>query len=481
MLEYIEKTSGIYDFLALCCSYILKEDKNTPIEYNMYGEEKYEEIYDAIGEYTLECENIGQKRAFNILKKEIKEFMKTGVDAHKCLEIIWAIDDQIEVEISDRLLGGNHIVEYTALNEQFTDQVKIIPCMRETFLTKINARAISESGYSFFRNRRDSEWSSLDKVVNNYMIWNEDYIKQYPLTIYHLDGMNAVTNHLRNRNKIVFGIVPFSNEDMEDIFQIKYEERTFSITGLKGEIEEALIQDYQMICKRAESANIDFLIFPEMLMTEKIMASLRGNRTKTRPCIIVNGSIWKDRINKSIITDENGIEILSYCKKEPFIYEKNDIKYTERLDQNKNTNFCIMDLEGIGRVGIAICKDLVNEKVKLFHKYMGTDLLIVPAYTKSMDLQGSAQELSKEYNCVVIVANSCSALESRTKAGRVGFITLPAKMKSDRTEVTLEYKRNECMSRCAGGCMGKSITLDFGQEATYDSQKSSYAVSSSTF
>ena len=45
MLEYIEKTSGIYDLLALCCSYILKEDKNTPIEYNMYGEEKYEEIY----------------------------------------------------------------------------------------------------------------------------------------------------------------------------------------------------------------------------------------------------------------------------------------------------------------------------------------------------------------------------------------------------------------------------------------------------
>ena len=27
----------------------------------------------------------------------------------------------------------------------------------------------------------------------------------------------------------------------------------------------------------------------------------------------------------TIITDENVIEILSYCKKEPFIYEKNDI------------------------------------------------------------------------------------------------------------------------------------------------------------
>ena len=44
MLEYIEQTSGIYDLLALCCSYILKEDKKSPIEYNMYGEEKYEEI-----------------------------------------------------------------------------------------------------------------------------------------------------------------------------------------------------------------------------------------------------------------------------------------------------------------------------------------------------------------------------------------------------------------------------------------------------
>ncbi len=159
--------------------------------------------------------------------------MKTGVDAHKCLEIIWAIDDQIEVEISDRLLGGNHIVEYTALNEQFTDQVKIIPCMRETFLTKINARAISESGYSFFRNRRDSEWSSLDKVVNNYMIWNEDYIKQYPLTIYHLDGMNAVTNHLRNRNKIVFGIRRFLMKTWKIFFKsnMKREHLVLQVKG----------------------------------------------------------------------------------------------------------------------------------------------------------------------------------------------------------------------------------------------------------
>ena len=81
-----------------------------------------------------------------------------------------------------------------------------------------------------------------------------------------------------------------------------------------------------------------------------------------------------------------------------------------------------MDIEGVGRIGIAICKDLLNEKVKLFHKYMGTDFLIVPAYTDSMDLQSSAQELSKEYNCVVIVANACSAVE-KPESNRIGFLT----------------------------------------------------------
>lgn len=108
-------------------------------------------------------------------------------------------------------------------------------------------------------------------------------------------------------------------------------------------------------------------------------------------------------------------------KKQPFTFEKDGEEYREYLDADKNKSFAILEIEQIGRIGIGICKDLINEEIKLFHKYIGTDILIVPAYTKSMDLQASAEELSKEYNCIVVVVNACSAIEDGTEKSKSDF------------------------------------------------------------
>lgn len=53
MLEYIEKTSKIYDLFALCCSFILKEDEKNPTELSNYDIEQYDEVHDAIECYFL--------------------------------------------------------------------------------------------------------------------------------------------------------------------------------------------------------------------------------------------------------------------------------------------------------------------------------------------------------------------------------------------------------------------------------------------
>ena len=57
MLEYIEKTGEIYDLLALCCSFILKKYKEQAIEFNLFEEDKYDEVYDAIEDYCNACED----------------------------------------------------------------------------------------------------------------------------------------------------------------------------------------------------------------------------------------------------------------------------------------------------------------------------------------------------------------------------------------------------------------------------------------
>ena len=132
-----------------------------------------------------------------------------------------------------------------------------------------------------------------------------------------------------------------------------------------------------------------------------------------------------------------------------------------------------MDIEKFGRIGICICKDILNEDVKLFHKYMKTNLLLIPAYSNSMDLQSGAGELSRDYQCIVVVANACSALkeeEAESNGQRLGFISIPAKKQihNDRTELIKMYYKNDCADACQHRCIGKQININFEQEKEYD-------------
>ena len=142
-----------------------------------------------------------------------------------------------------------------------------------------------------------------------------------------------------------------------------------------------------------------------------------------------------------------------------------------------------MEIENFGRIGIAICKDLVNEKIKMFHKYIGTNLLFVPDYTESMDLQSAAGELSRDYKCIVIVANACSAIKKSNKHDkkeRIGFISLPAKNNSDRTEGIITYYQDGCRKGCCDYCGGKLISIIFDRENAFEFG-TSYMIEKSSF
>lgn len=464
MIEQLGKINKIYDLLALCCSYILTEFKNNPYEFMKFKDDDYEDVYGAIERYCCEVQEKGRKAAFNELRDFLYEYLQSGINIERCYAIVKSIDELVDIEISDKLIGGKGIVKYSSINGQYVDQVKILPKVRETFLTRgeNQFKKIENNAYSLFRKRRECACSTLDEVTVNYMIWDEERIRKYPMWIYHVDEKNSISKHFYDREKIVFGIVPLTNKGLDEILEIKYQEKAFYIERMYNEAEQELKLRYEDIYDRCKMEDIDFLIFPEMLMTDDIIKSLQNKEKGNSPQIIINGSIWKEYMNKSIVTDGTGKVIFSYLKKEPFKFKKGEEEYREYLNRAQNKEYAILEIDRVGRIGIGICKDLLNEDVKLFHKYIGTDILIIPAYTKSMDLQSSAEELSAEYNCVVVVANACSALGEKNESGRrIGFISLPAKYRSDRTRITRNYCKDKCVDECECRCIGKLFAIDF--------------------
>lgn len=480
LIEHLKDIDNMYDLMALCGKYILNIDKETPCDFSEFDDEMYDNVYDAIEAYCYARKDKGKKSAFAEFKSFIIDFLKREVNAEKCYAIVKYVDDLVEVEFTGHLLESSDVIEYSQLNKLYGDDVCIVPKVKDNFFLKKAAqmRSTDNTKYDFFRKARQCAGSILDKDTVNYIIWDKERIEKYPFIIYHCNKEHFITKHFLNADKLTFGIVPFTDRELNEIFDIKYGNKTFEIIGMKPLMEQKLKEKYKDIYERCEGKNIDFLIFPEMLMTESIMDSALKREGHGSPWLVVNGSIWKSLVNRAYVTDGKGEKIFGYCKKEPFVYRG---IYTEHLDKSQNLEYAILDVEKFGRIGVAICKDLLNEDIKMFHKYMGTNLLLVPAYTESMDLQSAAGELSRDYNCIVVVANACSALKKNCQNGegkRIGFISLPAKMNTDRKESINMYFQDKCVETCQKCCAGKIISIDFNRK---NDLGISYMLEESTF
>lgn len=483
MLEQLKQINNMYDLLALCASYVLNEYSSPTniYEFATFNEDKFKCIYNAVEHYTYDCEDRGYRDAFNELKKDIMAFLEEDLTLERVYAIIYCIDELVEVEINDNFLGNRHIVKYSALNDQYQDCVRIIPKKLNTFLNRgdIQFKSVTGSEHSLFREKRKCACNDLDREMENYSIWDKKVIRRYPFTICRFDKKSHMTKYFRDRGKFSIGIVPFTDRQLTEILDIRYNKRAFTIYNMYSEMEKELKYRYEDICRRSKQNNIDFLVFPEMLLTDNIIFDSQDHE-RTNPQIIVNGSISKNRVNKTIVTDGDRRGILTYCKKEPFTIEKDGVEYKEWLDPTKNKEYSVIEIEGMGRIGVAICKDLLSEDVKMFHKYIGTDILIAPAYTRSSDLLSAGQHMSMDYNCVVVIANACSALEDGNLDKEVGFVTLPMKNKNRRCSKVIPYFRNKCAKECSQQCVGKKIEIDF-YNTEQDAEGISYQVRETPF
>lgn len=461
LLNEIKNLNNIYELFALCCSYVFIEIKKSPYNFSDFQSDKYVQVYDFLVEYLENKKNIGESAAFNELKVQVRNFLQPKSNVEKCFAIIENIDELIECKIEDGFVKKKNLVKFESLSDRYKDKVRIIPKKVESFVSKgeFIYKKRSKDSFELFRRKRTCVCSELDKNTVNYQICDENFIDKYPFMIHKVMEYHPIALHFKDRKKIVIAIFPFMNEKTNDLFDISYENKRFNIKKIYESAREKLRKRYISIYEKCIDKDIDFLIFPEMLLYEELLNQME--RKNGSPQIIINGSIWKNSSNKSIVTNGDFEEIFSYYKKNPFVQLKKEsekyTEYTECLDTTQNREYDLLEIPEIGRVGVCICKDLIDEEVKRFHKSLNTSLLLVPAYTSSNDLLASARNLSEEFNCVVVVANSCSAISDNKK--KIGFLTLPAKEKTNRTCLVKEYEKTNCEETCHMTCCGKIFTI----------------------
>ena len=460
LTSMIKEMQNIYDLLALCCSYIFNEIEDEPYDFAAFNDELYIDVY---------------VRAFREFRNFLYHFMEGNSTVEKCYAVVKYIDEKIEYEFRYNIVNKKDILEYEGLNGQFKDRVRILLKNAGSYVDKGNAayKKVTKDKYNLLRDSHDCPCSKIDAVTRRYMIWDKVSLDKYPVRVYRLKEAHYINRHFEDRHKLVFAVIPFTDESIKSILVEKRVNKAFYIENMKQDAEVRLKEKYRAAYKGVINKDVDFMIYPEMLMTDEIRTGCRFDRNG--PKVIVNGSVSKNKVNKSVVCAWDGEELFSYCKKNPYKYEEAGTEYTEWLDQKENAGYSILEIPELGRVSVAICKDLWSNEVIMFHKMIQTKLLIVPAYTASGDLESSARNLSEEYNCVVVLANSCSALSRKQQGGRIGFVTLPAKILGKRTAEVEYYEMSACQKECSKRCKGKLITIEFaGQQ--YDSQNCGYNI-----
>ena len=459
----INETINIYDLMALCFMYVWEYDSE---EQSWEVNDETAEIIDGImGTYLCFAENMGIKKAMNILKINLKEQLFNKFSFEYSLAIIYWIDDNIESDLGFSGLEENRSYVYSSLNKCNTDKIKIVPTIyAKSLVGKFAEQKEGESEYTVLRKFEKTTFAYLSDNVNNYIIWDYSLLSRYDFDIVRLDPYtNSFIKRMKENKKINIAIYPTTKESLDKYFDMEYKGRSFYIKGVKDDtVEDELKERYKKIMEeyKGKSQKADFIVFPEMLMTACIRNEVFNEHQYDG--VLVCGSVWKDRKNVSSVLDRNKNEIFHYEKKNPFIKELEKREYKEGIErENIPKKYSVMEIEGVGRIGVCICKDLMDDGVFQFHSIMETTILLVPMYSQSLELQRDAKSYSMKRQGIVVAANSCSAMDDTNNSRDIGFVSLPAKKNNTNEFFIHKYDNKSCIKDCKSSCCGKYVELDF--------------------
>lgn len=483
---------SIYDLMAFAYEKLC-EDKTFNIN-DMQNNEKFHNLFLRY----IENKNYDSFKAFSILKKSLIEFNNyERFSSQDFYSIILEID-LCEIYIfNSSSCYDSDFKTYSGLNTYSNKKVKIYPNLKSTYIDVLNEYYKKDTAdkNNSLRSRKYYSKTSLNGKLKNFVIYCPKDFDSYDIYFHQLYEFK---NFVTSKDKLKVVLFPVTCLNLNEIFDIQYtKDKKFYIEKMHHLVEEKLVNRYRVFLNNLDN-NIDFLVFPEMLMTEYILNNIKDVITKKEIKFTFCGSIWKDRSNICTVLYE-GERIFNYTKKIPF-----EIKYSKEQLQNlisncKNTkqmeilksilanhdfnkyeqvvfeelinrehDVHFIDINTFGRIATFICRDIDDDSFINISKLLLNDFIVLPACSSSLDLCNNAEHLAERYHCTTIMCNTCSAVCEIDKDLRhsiendkvIGFITTPAKNGTKREHHNVLYFVNDTCIDCMNNCPGRMFYIN---------------------
>lgn len=256
--------------------------------------------------------------------------------------------------------------------------------------------------------------NNLEVFIQNFFYVEWKCIKGTKLHHYIISPLFSTKSEKKRDLKIA--AAPITDKDILESEPYQRDGNNyFHIKSLK---DENLVKDsMKSVIENTVAKKADILLFPEMLGNESMIKEIQSTcNFGTAPLLVVWPSVWKntkdniENSNTSIITLHKGKNVLEICrqnKKNSYVTPDNVI---EDLAPQESWDINILSCEGIGRIGILICKDfLIDDNRKLLCDTLKTTLILVPSYTTGEHNFEILLSQRFQNDCNIAWCNTCSA------------------------------------------------------------------------
>lgn len=277
------------------------------------------------------------------------------------------------------------------------------------------------------------------------------------------DGRYRKEMLLEKRLKIA--VIPLDREPMIEfpieegiLFHVEYRE------GYLEKCEGRVIQLLELAIDR--KANI--IVFPEYVCSQEIQSAIQRHLRQVyeeKPhrlrnlLLVLAGSAWTDSDNVAVMFSYDGRLLGKQYKTERFSDLKKKGKELIENFQNPGKETVIVEVEGLGKIAVGICRDICNQDyIKRLTEIFSPQLLLVPAWSSSL-YRGFENQLKEitAYNHMTcsVLCNCCEAMEGQEFREEIGMLVTPVKRGSvvEGKVCCIQRQKGNCRHCRKGGCI----------------------------
>lgn len=265
----------------------------------------------------------------------------------------------------------------------------------------------SQGGYHYY---------SVDSFLHNFFYCKIDYLEEKKIDINNISLNSNFFREALNRDKLIICVSPVTNESV--LVWNSYErdtEKLFHITDLEN--KDKIKENVLSAVKKSAGKKADILLFPEMLGTEDLRKQVFGELAgKKFPTLVIWPSIWKhngndvENTNSCEITIHAGESYDTVCNQFKNIGFDAGEKGREDLAEQEPWVINVLHCDGIGRIGILICRDYLEDDYRyILCSLIKCNLLLVPSFSSGAYSFEEVLSQYFEFDCNVAWCNTCAA------------------------------------------------------------------------